>query len=33
MVARLMHINELAGYSHALFMYHEPLVAVPFRME
>ena len=33
MIAWLLHIHELAGYCHALFMFHEPLVAVPFSYE
>ena len=30
MVAPLLRIHELAGYSHALFLFYQPLVAVPF---
>ena len=30
MVARFVNIKKLAGYLYSLFMYYEPLVAVPF---
>ena len=29
-VSHLMHIHKLAGYRYVLFIFHEPLVAVPF---
>ena len=32
-VAHLMHVHELAAYCYVLFMFYEPLVAVPFCME
>ena len=31
--AHLMHIQELVAYPYVLAMFHEPLVAVPCRIE